>query len=67
LQIGVNLASRAGDGSVIIGNTPQVAGVTGQTIIPGADEPPTVTVRAGAPISVFVARDLDFSGVPVTR
>lgn len=67
LQIGVNLASRAGNGSVIIGNTSQVAGVMGQNIVPGADEPPTVTVRPGAPISVFVARDLDFSGVPATR
>ncbi len=39
----------------------------GQNIIPGADDPPTVSVRAGAPVSVFVARDLDFSGVPRVR
>lgn len=67
LQIGVNLAARARNGSIIIGNTTPVTGVTGQTIIPGADDPPTVSVRAGAPIAVFVARDLDFTGVPVTR
>ena len=67
LQIGVNLASRAGDGSVIVANTPQISGVMGGPIIPGADEPPTVSVRAGAAISVFVARDLDFTGVPAAR
>lgn len=67
LQIGVNLASRAGNGAVIVSNTPQLPGAMGQGIIPGADEPPTVSVRAGAAISVFVARDLDFGGVPVLR
>ena len=67
LQIGVNLASRAGSGSVIVSNTPQVSSALGQPIIPGADDPPTVSVRAGTAVSVFVARDLDFSGVPVLR
>jgi type IV secretion system protein VirB10 len=67
LQIGVNLASRAGNGAVIVSNGPSLPGAMGQGIIPGADEPPTVSVRAGAAISVFVARDLDFGGVPVLR
>ncbi len=67
LQIGVNLASRAGSGAVIVSNAPQMSSALGQTIIPGADRPPTVSARAGTAVSVFVARDLDFSGVPVLR
>ncbi len=67
LQIGVNLASRAGSGSVIVSNTPQISSSLGQSLVPGADEPPTVSVRAGTAVSVFVARDLDFAGVPVLR
>lgn len=67
LQIGVNLASRPNNSAVIIGNTAPITGAMGQAIIPGADEPPTVLVRPGAAISVFVARDLDFTGVPVVR
>ncbi len=67
LQIGVNLASRAGNGSVIVTGTPQLSTAVGPTIIPGADQPPTVSVPAGAAIAVFVARDLDFSGVPAIR
>lgn len=66
LQIGVNLANRNGS-NVIIGNTGQMSGVLGQTIIPNADAPPTILVHAGATVSVFVARDLDFSGVPQLR
>ncbi|MGJ3628491.1 TrbI/VirB10 family protein [Sphingomonas sp. MMS24-JH45] len=65
LQIGVNRPPRAGDGSVIVANTPQVSSAMGQNIIPGADEAADRLVRPGAAIAVFVARDLDFSGVPV--
>ncbi|WP_242095941.1 TrbI/VirB10 family protein [Sphingomonas sp. CROZ-RG-20F-R02-07] len=67
LQVGVNLAARRGDGSVIVTNSPQLSSTVGPTIIPGADEAPTVSVRPGAAISVFVARDLDFSGTPSVR
>lgn len=67
LQVGVNLASRPGNGAVIVSNTPQMMSGMGQTLVPGADEPPTVTVKPGAAIAVFVARDLDFSGVPAAR
>ncbi|WP_308814271.1 TrbI/VirB10 family protein [Sphingomonas sp. GV3] len=67
LQIGVNVASRPGNGSVIVANSSQVSNVMGQNLVPGADEPPTVSVPAGAAIGVFVARDLDFSGVPAVR
>lgn len=67
LQIGTNVASRAGGGSVIVSNTPQISSSLGQALVPGADEPPTVSVRAGTAVSVFVARDLDFAGVPILR
>jgi type IV secretion system protein VirB10 len=66
-QVGVNLAARADNGAVIVSNVPQMSAGMGQTIVPGADEPPTVAVRPGAAVAVFVARDLDFSGVPAGR
>jgi type IV secretion system protein VirB10 len=59
LQVGVNAASRAASGNVILAlpgstqNTPQ--------LMDSARIVPTLTVPAGTSISVFVARDLDFS------
>jgi type IV secretion system protein VirB10 len=65
LDIGVNLASRAGGGNVII--VPgAVQGATGQIIQP-QQFTPTLTVRQGTSISIFVARDLDFTGVENRR
>jgi type IV secretion system protein VirB10 len=66
LQVGVNLASRPGDGSVIIGLPgTQVTNVVGQTLPQqGTSFQPKITVKPGAAVNVFVARDLDFSGVP---
>lgn len=66
LQIGVNRANRTGN-NVIISGSGQMPGLMGQSIIPDADAPPTVKVQAGTAISVFTARDLDFSGVPLVR
>ncbi|HEY0043893.1 MAG TPA: TrbI/VirB10 family protein [Allosphingosinicella sp.] len=59
LQVGVNVASRAAAGNVIVA-------LPGSTqVSPGLMESarilPTLTVPAGTSISVFVARDLDFS------
>lgn len=62
LTVGVNLASRPGNGSVIVGLPGQI-GTTVQPLFPSNNIPPTIKVRQGAEISVFVARDLDFGGV----
>ncbi len=61
LDIGVGLATRsAGGGTVVLG----LPGST-QTLIQPQQESykPTVTVKHGTSVSVFVARDLDFSTV----
>ncbi|HEV7658853.1 MAG TPA: TrbI/VirB10 family protein [Allosphingosinicella sp.] len=65
LDIGVNLASRAGSGNVII--LPGTVQSTTSQIIQPAQITPTLTVRQGTSISIFVARDLDFTGVENRR
>ena len=62
LDIGVGLASRsATNGTVVLG----LPGSTQNTQINpnAADIRPTLTIRNGTSVSVFVARDLDFSTV----
>lgn len=61
LDIGVGLATRsAGGGTVVLG----LPGSTQTLIQPQQDSyKPTVTVKHGTSVSVFVARDLDFSTV----
>ncbi|KZC79189.1 hypothetical protein AYR46_13890 [Sphingobium yanoikuyae] len=66
LTIGVNIASRPKSNSVIVGLPGQI-GATGQNLLPNADPAPTIKVASGAEISVFVAKDLDFSGTGVRR
>lgn len=58
LDIGVNLASRSVDTRVVI--IPQSQG--GAVRFPNQIRP-TLTVKAATSISIFVARDLDFTGV----
>ncbi|MEA3052267.1 MAG: type secretion system protein VirB10 [Sphingomonadales bacterium] len=57
-DIGVNLASRAGNGTTVI--LPSGLQGTTQIIQPGQITP-TLKVKAGTSISIFAARDLDFS------
>ena len=57
LRVGVNVASRAAAGDVIVA----LPGSTQNTGIQQTRIVPTLTVRAGTSLSVFVARDLDFS------
>jgi type IV secretion system protein VirB10 len=59
LDIGVNLAGRASSGTVVV--LPSGAQAATQVIQP-AQITPTLTVRQGTSISIFVARDLDFTG-----
>lgn len=65
LQVGVNLASRPGNNSVIVGlpNT-TINNVAPQGLIQTSNLQPKITVKQGAAVNVFVARDLDFTGVP---
>lgn len=61
LTVGVNLASQPRAGSVIVG-VPGQLNTLGQTLLPNVNPQPTIKVRQGAEISIFVARDLDFGG-----
>jgi type IV secretion system protein VirB10 len=64
LDIGVNLASRAGNGTTII--LPGTAQAATQIVQP-AQITPTLKVKPGTSISIFAARDLDFSGAENRR
>jgi type IV secretion system protein VirB10 len=64
LDIGVNLASRAGNGTtVILPGTFQGA----PQIVQPSQITPTLKVRPGTSISIFAARDLDFSSAENRR
>jgi len=63
LTVGVALASRPGNGSVVLGVPAQTAASVAQAGSPQGENLPTVRVEAGTPIMVFVNRDMDFSGV----
>ena len=69
LAIGVNVASAlpVSSNSTFYVGLPGQAQQLGQQLVPNTSRPPTVKVREGAEIAVFVARDLDFSGTPAVR
>lgn len=62
LNIGANVAARAADSPTVIALPGSFNSVTAQTLQP-TEVTPTLSVKAGTSISVFVARDLDFTGV----
>jgi len=65
MLIGGNLAARSVGDSVVValpGSFPGAADTT-----PATQIPPTLSVRQGTSVSVFVARDLDFTGVEAPR
>jgi type IV secretion system protein VirB10 len=65
LDVGINIASRAGSGGttvVLPGGAPAGAQLFSPTQIA-----PTLTIPQGTSVSVFVARDLDFTGVESRR
>ncbi|WP_432787907.1 TrbI/VirB10 family protein [Novosphingobium rhizosphaerae] len=62
LNVGMNVAtSKLADGTYIVGWPGLSTPTTGST--GGANVRSTVTVKQGASVSVFVARDLDFSSI----
>lgn len=67
LAVGVALASRPGNGSVIVGLPTAGSGAIGQNLASPTDLQPKITVKQGAVVNVFVAHDLDFSGAPLPR
>jgi type IV secretion system protein VirB10 len=66
LDIGVNVASRAAAGDVIVA-LPGSTQNTSRGLLESARILPSLTVPAGTSISVFVARDLDFSSAERSR
>lgn len=68
LTIGVNVASQApNNGSNIYVGLPGQAAQLGQDLLPDSKRPPTIKVKAGAQIAIFVAHDLDFGGTLAVR
>jgi type IV secretion system protein VirB10 len=68
LLVGVNVASQLPrNGSNIYVGVPGQISQVGQDLIPDTKRPPTVKVKAGAEIAIFVAHDLDFGGTPAVR
>ena len=63
LDIGVNLASRATGSSTVVA----LPGALQDSRARPTEINPTLSVPAGRSISVFVARDLDFTDVEITR
>lgn len=61
LDIGVNLASRSSGSPVLIA-LPGAVQQSSQPITQNQQIAPTLTVKPGTSITIFVARDLDFSG-----
>lgn len=62
LDIGANLAARAADSQVIVALPGSLQGATNNAVRP-AEVRPTLKVAPGTSVSVFVARDLDFTSV----
>ena len=60
LQAGVAAASKEGATTI---NTGRTQSVIAESLRGSIDLPPTLRKNPGEPVSVFVARDLDFSGV----
>nr|MDQ3078271.1 hypothetical protein [Pseudomonadota bacterium] len=64
LSGGINAAaaSLSGGSTIIVGSAGQAASLAGQAS-QSEEIPPTITTRQGAPVRIFVARDLDFTRV----
>jgi type IV secretion system protein VirB10 len=63
LSAGLEASSGRNAPAIIIGSQQQASNIASIALQKDIDIPDTITVAQGAPIRVFVARDLDFSGV----
>jgi len=63
LQVAENNSTNGNNASIVIGTSQQASSVAGIALQKDIDIPVTITVRQGTALRVFVARDLDFSGV----
>lgn len=66
LDIGTNVAARAIDSPTVIALPGSFSGAPSQRVQP-QQITPTLSVRRGTSVSVFVTRDLDFTGVEQDR
>ena len=66
---GIEALSRSGGGNtaLVIGSPSQAQNVAGIALQKQIDIPTTIRVAQGAPVQVFVSRDLNFSGVAPAR
>lgn len=58
---GVASSANKGGNTIVIGSTEQAQGIASEALKNNANIPPTIKVPQGTVISVFAARDLDFS------
>lgn len=64
--VAVGTTALAGGSTILVGSAGQASNLASQAT-QNNDIPPTITTRQGATIRIFVARDLDFSGVGPAR
>ena len=61
-DLGISLAARSSRSPVVVALPGSVGGI-GRAIPQASDIRPTLRVAAGSRVSIFVARDLDFTGM----